>query len=52
LLTVAYYVTSYVTSYSVGEKLENIGFEWEIPREEQQQQQQEQEPNIITQAKV
>ena len=52
LLTVAYCVTSYVTSYSVGEKLENIGFEWEIPREEQPQQQQQQEPNVITQARV
>jgi len=51
LLTVAYYY--YVTSYSAGEKLENIGFEWEIPREEQQQQQlQQQEPNVITQARV
>lgn len=42
-------MSNLVTSYSAGEKLESIGFEWEVPRDEQyqqppQQQQQQQGP--------
>ena len=46
-------MSNLVTSYSAGEKLESIGFEWEVPRDEQyqqppQQQQQQQQGPVAT----
>jgi hypothetical protein len=39
----------FFTCYFAGEQFENIGFEWEVPKEEEQQ---EEELDVITETRV